>query len=91
MFLDPCATVTCTSPPDDCKETAGTCSLGNCAYPNKVDGVACTTVTNGICKSGTCTGNSHYNLLMRFDIILTTGVGREVGPSPKILDHFGLQ
>ena len=55
FFSDPCASVTCNTPPDQCFTTPGTCTAGHCAYPHKTAGTVCTEVANGVCSgSGTC-------------------------------------
>jgi hypothetical protein len=53
---------TCTTPPNgQCYNTAGSCdaSTGNCSYPVKVNGTACTDSNacslNDTCQNGTCT------------------------------------
>lgn len=57
---DPCAGVTCLSPPSGCFQTVGTCQAGTCVYAPKTgvacdDGKACT--QSDVCSDdGTCSG-----------------------------------
>ena len=55
---DPCANVTCSTPPSVCYDAAGTCSQGSCSYPaNQAacdDGDACT--DSDTCNGGVCSG-----------------------------------
>ncbi len=38
---DPCGTVTCDQPPDDCHAATGTCQQGVCSYPLRPQGTSC--------------------------------------------------
>jgi hypothetical protein len=55
---DPCANVTCNTPPSVCYDAAGTCSQGSCSYPaNRAacnDNDACT--DGDTCSGGVCSG-----------------------------------
>ena len=55
---DPCANVTCTTPPSVCYDAAGTCSQGSCNYPTNHaacnDGNDCT--DSDTCNGGVCSG-----------------------------------
>jgi hypothetical protein len=55
---DPCANVTCSTPPSGCYDVAGTCSQGSCSYPANHagcnDGDACT--DGDTCSGGVCSG-----------------------------------
>jgi hypothetical protein len=55
---DPCANVTCATPPSVCYDAAGTCSQGSCNYPTNHaacdDGNACT--DGDACNGGVCSG-----------------------------------
>ncbi|REG37509.1 hypothetical protein ATI61_101495 [Archangium gephyra] len=47
----------CTTPPDQCHETTGTCVSGSCEYPQKQTGSVCNdAIPTGVCfsSSGTC-------------------------------------
>jgi hypothetical protein len=55
--------VTCNSPPDQCSQSAGTCSNGICSYPPKPGGSSCndgnSCTTGDICNgAGTCSGST---------------------------------
>jgi hypothetical protein len=55
---DPCASVTCNTPPSVCYNAGGTCSAGSCSYPPNTascdDGDACT--DGDKCSGGVCSG-----------------------------------
>jgi hypothetical protein len=55
---DPCANVTCDTPPSVCYDAAGSCSQGSCSYPTNHascdDGDACT--DGDTCNGGVCSG-----------------------------------
>jgi len=55
---DPCASVTCNTPPSVCYDAGGTCSQGSCSYPPNHascnDGDACTDADT--CSGGVCSG-----------------------------------
>jgi hypothetical protein len=55
---DPCASITCNTPPSVCYGAAGTCSMGSCSYPPNTascnDGDACT--DGDTCSGGVCAG-----------------------------------
>jgi hypothetical protein len=56
---DPCANVTCNSPPSGCFAAQGTCSNGSCTYPY-ADGASCNDsnacTSSDSCQSGVCLG-----------------------------------
>ncbi len=58
---DPCAGVTCVSPPSQCHQSVGTCTAGSCSYALRLagtscdDGDACTTL-DACDSSGACAG-----------------------------------
>src|SRR6185295_1933460 len=60
---NPCTGVSCTTPPNACYQTPGTCAAGACSYAFKNSGEACSdgnACTNGdTCNgTGTCTAGS---------------------------------
>ena len=60
---DPCKTVTCDSPPDQCHQSLGTCSAGNCTYELKASGATCDDAdpctTSDVCSdTGQCKGTT---------------------------------
>ncbi len=76
FVADPCAKVTCTTPPGPCFKERGTCSGGSCSYQPKTDGAACDDgngcTVNDICgSSGSCSG---------------TAKSCQAPPSPSCLD-----
>ncbi|MBI5545352.1 MAG: SUMF1/EgtB/PvdO family nonheme iron enzyme [Deltaproteobacteria bacterium] len=61
VTLDPCAEVSCKTPPGPCFEEAGACSRGACVYPPKDEGTGCDdanacTEQDACSSAGTCLG-----------------------------------
>ncbi len=57
---NPCAGMTCNTPPGPCYQDVGTCSGGTCSYQPKAAGTACddgdACTTGDVCHAGTCAG-----------------------------------
>ncbi|MBI5544626.1 MAG: choice-of-anchor D domain-containing protein, partial [Deltaproteobacteria bacterium] len=60
VTLDPCAGVSCNTPPGPCFKEAGACSEGACFYSPKDDGTGCDDANacteQDVCRAGSCQG-----------------------------------